>query len=140
MRSKSIFKRAMVCLLIALFFVVATVVAIAIGESESYGHVSLICGSGLDRIEVVDKDGSTIWKLPQREIGWVEVNDADMLPNGNVVFACRAESSSTVYMIEPDYAKKSGYVRARVDGIIYDLAEEIKLEKNKTALIKIKRV
>ena len=28
-------------------------------------------------------------------------------------------------------AKKSGYVRARVDGILYDLSEELKLEKNK---------
>ena len=28
-------------------------------------------------------------------------------------------------------AKKSGYVRARVDGALYDLSEEIKLEKNK---------
>lgn len=28
-------------------------------------------------------------------------------------------------------AKKSGYVRVRVDGIMYDLTEEIKLEKNK---------
>ena len=28
-------------------------------------------------------------------------------------------------------ARKSGYVRCRVDGIIYDLSEEIKLEKNK---------
>lgn len=28
-------------------------------------------------------------------------------------------------------ARKSGYVRVRVDGIIYDLSEEIKLEKNK---------
>lgn len=28
-------------------------------------------------------------------------------------------------------AKKSGFVRARVDGITYDLSEEIKLEKNK---------
>ncbi len=28
-------------------------------------------------------------------------------------------------------AKKSGYVRCRVDGITYDLSEEIKLEKNK---------
>jgi len=34
-------------------------------------------------------------------------------------------------------AKKSGYVRARVDGIIYDLAEEIKLEKNKKHNIEI---
>lgn len=34
-------------------------------------------------------------------------------------------------------AKKSGYVRARVDGINYDLSEEIKLEKNKKHNIEI---
>ena len=34
-------------------------------------------------------------------------------------------------------AKKSGYVRARVDGIMYDLTEEIKLEKNKKHIIEI---
>lgn len=34
-------------------------------------------------------------------------------------------------------AKKSGYVRVRVDGNIYDLAEEIKLEKNKKHNIEI---
>lgn len=34
-------------------------------------------------------------------------------------------------------AKKSGYVRVRVDGIIYDLSEEIKLEKNKKHTIEI---
>ncbi len=34
-------------------------------------------------------------------------------------------------------ARKSGYVRARVDGISYDLAEEIKLEKNKKHTIEI---
>ena len=34
-------------------------------------------------------------------------------------------------------AKKSGYVRARVDGIAYDLAEEIRLEKNKKHNIEI---
>ena len=34
-------------------------------------------------------------------------------------------------------AKRSGYVRARVDGIIYDLAEEIHLEKNKKHNIEI---
>ena len=30
-----------------------------------------------------------------------------------------------------DDAKKNGYVRVRIDGEIYDLSEEIKLEKNK---------
>lgn len=34
-------------------------------------------------------------------------------------------------------ARKSGYVRVRVDGIIYDLSEEIKLEKNKKHTIEI---
>ena len=34
-------------------------------------------------------------------------------------------------------AKKSGYVRARIDGNIYDLAEEIHLEKNKKHNIEI---
>ena len=34
-------------------------------------------------------------------------------------------------------AKKSGYVRARVDGIIYELSEEIKLEKNKKHTVEI---
>lgn len=34
-------------------------------------------------------------------------------------------------------AKKSGYVHVRVDGIIYDLSEEIKLEKNKKHTIEI---
>ncbi len=34
-------------------------------------------------------------------------------------------------------AKKSGYVRVRVDGILYDLSEEIKLDKNKKHSIEI---
>ncbi len=36
-----------------------------------------------------------------------------------------------------DRAKKSGYVRVRVDGSIYELTEEIKLEKNKKHNIEI---
>lgn len=34
-------------------------------------------------------------------------------------------------------AKKSGYVRVRLDGIIYELTEEIKLEKNKKHTVEI---
>ncbi len=34
-------------------------------------------------------------------------------------------------------AKKSGYARVRIDGMIYDLSEEIKLEKNKKHTIEI---
>jgi excinuclease ABC subunit A len=36
-----------------------------------------------------------------------------------------------------EQARKSGYVRVRVDGIIYDLGEEIKLDKNKKHNIEI---
>ncbi len=38
---------------------------------------------------------------------------------------------------ELDSARKSGYVRVRVDSIMYDLSEEIKLEKNKKHTIEI---
>lgn len=41
------------------------------------------------------------------------------------------------YRKELEQARKSGYVRVRVDGIIYDLSEEIKLEKNKKHTIEI---
>ena len=34
-------------------------------------------------------------------------------------------------------AKRSGYVRARVDGLVYDLAEDIPLEKNKKHTIEV---
>ncbi|HJD22981.1 MAG TPA: excinuclease ABC subunit UvrA [Firmicutes bacterium] len=41
------------------------------------------------------------------------------------------------YVKEFESARKSGYVRVRVDGIVYDLAEPIKLEKNKKHTIEI---
>ena len=47
----------------------------------------------------------------------------------------RARKGEHVKIFED--AKKSGYVRARVDGILYDLSEEIKLEKNKKHNIEI---
>jgi excinuclease ABC subunit A len=47
----------------------------------------------------------------------------------------RARKGEHVKVLED--AKKSGYVRARVDGIAYDLSEEIKLEKNKKHNIEI---
>ena len=34
------------------------------------------------------------------------------------------------YVKELERARKSGYVRVRIDGIVYDLSEEIRLEKN----------
>ena len=41
------------------------------------------------------------------------------------------------YVKELDAARKSGFVRVRIDGSIYDLSEEIKLEKNKKHTIEI---
>lgn len=38
---------------------------------------------------------------------------------------------------ELDSARKSGFVRVRIDGIIYDLSEDIKIEKNKKHSIEI---
>ena len=47
----------------------------------------------------------------------------------------RARKGEHVKILED--AKKSGYVRARIDGILYELTEEIKLEKNKKHNIEI---
>lgn len=41
------------------------------------------------------------------------------------------------YAKELDSARKSGFVRVRIDGIMYELSEEIKLEKNKKHNIEI---
>ncbi|MCL2593892.1 MAG: hypothetical protein FWD82_11120, partial [Defluviitaleaceae bacterium] len=47
----------------------------------------------------------------------------------------RARKGEHVKLLED--AKKSGYVRVRVDGSIYDLGEEIKLDKNKKHTVEI---
>lgn len=41
------------------------------------------------------------------------------------------------YQKELEQARKSGYVRVRIDGIVYDLSEKISLEKNKKHTIEI---
>ena len=38
---------------------------------------------------------------------------------------------------ELESLRKSGYVRVRIDGIVYDLSEDIKLEKNKKHMIEV---
>ena len=47
----------------------------------------------------------------------------------------RARKGEHVKILED--TKKSGYVRARIDGILYELSEEIRLEKNKKHNIEI---
>ena len=41
------------------------------------------------------------------------------------------------YVKELDQVRKSGFVRVRIDGVIYDLSEQIKLEKNKKHNIEV---
>ena len=41
------------------------------------------------------------------------------------------------YVKELDGVRKSGFVRVRIDGITYDLSEQIKLEKNKKHILRL---
>ncbi len=71
----------------------------------------IISGSFHERIAIIERDGTTIWELLQEDIGWVEVNDADVFQNGDVVFCTRMESgeSGFVMRITPNYENKNGY-------------------------------
>ncbi len=53
------------------------------------------------------------------------------------VMAPIARDKKGEFQKELESARKSGFVRARVDGLIYDLSEEIKLEKNKRHNIEV---
>ncbi|MGN0504713.1 MAG: excinuclease ABC subunit UvrA [Ruminococcus sp.] len=53
------------------------------------------------------------------------------------VMAPIARDKKGEFQKELDSARKSGFVRVRVDGLIYDLSEDIKLEKNKRHNIEI---
>ncbi len=61
------------------------------------------------------------------------------LPKGTKLqlLAPIARNKKGRFQKEFETARKSGYVRVRVDGIIYDLSEEIKLDKNKKHYIEI---
>lgn len=61
------------------------------------------------------------------------------LPKGTriQVMAPIARGKKGQFVKELESAKKDGYVRARVDGIIYDLSEKIELDKNKKHNIEI---
>lgn len=53
------------------------------------------------------------------------------------IMAPIARDKKGEFQKELDSARKSGFIRARVDGLIYDLSEDIKLEKNKRHNIEI---
>ena len=61
------------------------------------------------------------------------------LPSGTriQVLAPTVRGRKGEHIKEFDAARRSGYVRVRVDGNLYDLSEEIKLEKNKKHSIEI---
>lgn len=69
-----------------------------------------------------------------------EMVDAVMeLPEGTrmQIMAPIARGKKGTFQRELESARKSGYVRARIDGLIYDLDEEIVLEKNKKHSVEI---
>lgn len=67
------------------------------------------------------------------------VNKVAELEDGTKIqiIAPIARGKKGEYVKELDGARKSGFVRARVDGIVYDLSEKIKLNKNQKHNIEI---
>ncbi|SEQ39181.1 excinuclease ABC subunit A [Lachnospiraceae bacterium RM5] len=80
------------------------------------------CGKPIEK-QTVDQMVDKIMKLPER---------SKIILMAPVV---RGRKGEHVKLLEN--AKKSGYVRVRIDGNIYELSEEIKLEKNKKHTIEI---
>ncbi len=81
-----------------------------------------VCGREISQ-QTVDQMVDTIMELPQ----------------GTKIqlLAPIARSRKGQFAKELDQARKSGFVRVRIDGIMFDLSEEIKLEKNKKHNIEI---
>lgn len=101
--------------------------------TEIYDHLRLLfarigiphcykCGKEIKR-QTVDQITDQIMSLPER-------SKIQLL--APVVRKRKGEHTKLL-----QDAKRSGYVRVRIDGIIYDLSEEIKLEKNKKHTIEI---
>ena len=67
------------------------------------------------------------------------VDNVMKLPSGSKiqVMAPIVRGRKGEYTKELDAARKSGYVRVRIDGSMYELSEEIKLEKNKKHYIDV---
>lgn len=81
-----------------------------------------ICGRPIEQ-QTVDQMVDKIMTLPER----TKIQ----------VLAPTVRGRKGEHIKEFDSARRSGYVRVRVDGNIYDLSEEIKLEKNKKHTIEI---
>ncbi len=81
-----------------------------------------VCGKEI-RQQTIDQIVDRVMRLPE---------GAKIQVLAPVVRARKGE-----HVKELESARKSGYVRVRIDGIIYDLSEQIKLEKNKKHTIDI---
>ncbi len=77
-------------------------------------------------------------EIPQQSIDQI-VDTIMALPQGTKLqlLAPIVRNRKGQYVKELDSARRSGFVRVRVDGIMYELTEEIKLEKNKKHNIEI---
>ena len=80
------------------------------------------CGKVIEK-QTVDQIVDTLMELPER-------TKIQLL--APIVRGRKAEHVKIL-----DNARRSGYVRVRIDGNLYDLSEEIKLEKNKKHTIEI---
>ena len=81
-----------------------------------------ICGREIKQ-QTVDQIVDRVLKLPEK---------TKIMVLSPVVRARKGEHAKEI-----EAARKGGFVRVRIDGIIYDLSEDIKLEKNKKHTVEI---
>ncbi len=101
--------------------------------TEIYDYLRLLYARiGIPHCPVCGKE------IKQQTIDQI-VDQVMALPDGSkiMVLAPVIRGRKGEHVKEFEAARKSGYVRVRVDGLIYDLSETIKLEKNKKHTIEI---
>ena len=101
--------------------------------TEIYDYLRLLYARiGIPHCPVCGKE------IKQQTIDQI-VDQVMTLPEGSkiMVLAPVIRGRKGEHVKEFEAARKSGYVRVRVDGLIYDLSETIKLEKNKKHTIEI---
>ena len=101
--------------------------------TEIYDYLRLLYARiGIPHCPVCGKE------IKQQTIDQI-VDQVMALPEGSkiIVLAPVIRGRKGEHVKEFEAARKSGYVRVRVDGLIYDLSETIKLEKNKKHTIEI---
>ena len=101
--------------------------------TEIYDYLRLLYARiGIPHCPVCGKE------IKQQTIDQI-VDQVMALPEGSkiIVLAPVIRGRKGEHVKEFEAARKSGYVRVRVDGLIYDLSETIKLEKNNQHTIEI---